>query len=225
MTARTPLSRERIIAAAIDVADEAGLEAVSMRSVATALGVVPMALYKHVGDKDDLIDGMVAAIVTRFGQDPATPAGTWQEEFAIVVRRARAQVTQRPWVRRAIETRTLLTPAVLGHMETLTQIMLRGGLSPDLTHHAMHALGNRIWGFSPELFNEHPHASVSARSTAPSPDPADYPGILQVAAEARRLRPEATSCDEDFEFDFTLTLLLDAIARLQEQTWTSQGSM
>ena len=132
----------------------------------------------------------------------------------------RALHRSHPWLRRVLETRQLRTPAVLAHMERLTSAFLAAGFTPDLTHHVMHLLGNRIWGFSPELFNE-TGGPPTRRSTEPTPDPTDYPGILAVAADSRARRPTATSCDEDGEFDFALATILDAAERLQRSGWSS----
>ncbi|MEZ5096070.1 MAG: TetR/AcrR family transcriptional regulator [Nocardioides sp.] len=219
---REPLSRPVVVAAAVALADAEGLDAVSMRRLAERLGVVPMALYKHVADKDDLVDAMVDQLIAEL-DPPPPPSGRdgWLAAVRGTIRSARAAVLRHPWARRAIETRTRRTPAVLGHMETLTQLFLAGGLSPDLTHHAMHLLGNRIWGFSPELFNA-PVGPTSARSRrTPPPDPAHYPGILAIAADATARRPDATGCDEDFEFDFALDVILTGVARLHAQGWDS----
>ncbi|TQM55201.1 TetR/AcrR family transcriptional regulator [Humibacillus xanthopallidus] len=219
---REPLSRERVLRAAVALADTEGLDAVSMRRLADSLGVVPMALYKHVSDKDDLLDGMVAIVI---GDIPVAGAGAsrrWRAAVRETILGARTVVLAHPWARRAIETRTLRTPAVLGHMERLTQLFLGAGFSADLTHHVMHLLGNRIWGFSPELFNETPGKPEPVkRRTSGEPDPQDYPGIMLIAADARARRPDATGCDEDFEFDFALDVILDGIARLHRSKWDS----
>jgi hypothetical protein len=107
-------------------------------------------------------------------------------------------------------------------MEAVTSLFLAGGLSPDLTHHVMHVLGNRIWGFSPELFNDPGGRPAPDRPrTSGEPDPADFPGILAIAADAAARRPGATGCDEEFEFRFALDLILGAVERLQADGWSS----
>ena len=228
---RIPLSRMAVLDAAIALADAEGIDAVSMRRLAEPLGVVPMALYKHVADKDDLLDGMVDRLIEQVSPgaeaDAAAPVIEPGRDWAAAVRSsvlsARAVIQHHPWARRVIETRSRRTPAVLGHMERLTQHFLAGGLSPDLTHHVMHLLGNRIWGFSPELFNapdSGPAAPERSRPT-PDPDPADYPGIIAIATDARARRPEALGCDEEFEFRFALDVLLDSIERLRATGWSS----
>ncbi len=222
-TPRPALTRAGIVAVAVTLADEEGADALSMRRVADALGVVPMALYRHVADKEDLLDGLVDSVIGEFAAPAgdAETTGDWRARVRAAAFDARHVVAHHPWARRAIETRTQRTPAVLAHMERLTQLFLDGGLSPDLTHHAMHVLGNRIWGFSPELFNDPGHQAVRRPSLGPAPDPADYPGILAIAADARGRRPDAVGCDEDFEFGFALDLILDAVHRLHESGWVS----
>ncbi|GAA4891833.1 TetR/AcrR family transcriptional regulator C-terminal domain-containing protein [Tessaracoccus lubricantis] len=209
------MTRERVVEAAVELADADGLDAVSMRSVAGRLGVVPMALYRHVRNKEDLVGAMVDELIGRY--DPAGSQGEWQAEVRGRVLSARRVLLQHPWARRAIESRATRTPAVLGHMDSLAGAFIRGGISPDLTHHAMHALGHRIWGFSPEAFDD-PDAVV------PPEDPAElaalasrmaeeYPAIVAIAT--------GSPCDEDFEFEFALDLILDGVARLHDRGWRS----
>jgi AcrR family transcriptional regulator len=219
---RETLNRDRVLRAAVALADEVGVGAVSMRRLAQQLGVVPMALYKHVADKEELLDGMVDAVLGEI--EPPDPALDWQAAVRQRVLSARRAVLRHPWARRAIETRTRRTPVVLGHMDAVAGEFLAGGLSPDLTHHVMHALGNRIWGFSPELFEEPPDPD------APDPGPEElaamarrYPSILRIATAATRgdLSAVGQGCDEQFEFEFALDLLLDGAERLHRVGWSS----
>ncbi|MGL5862010.1 MAG: TetR/AcrR family transcriptional regulator [Phycicoccus sp.] len=224
---RGSLDRDTVLRAAIALADAEGLDAVSMRRLAETLNVVPMALYKHVADKEDLLDGVVATLVGDLPVASEKRANRWRTTVREMVLGARAVVAAHPWARRAIETRAVRTPEVLAHLERLTQVFLGAGFSPDLTHHVMHLLGNRVWGFSPELFDDPAGAPASAtgrRRTSGTPDPADYPGILRIAADARARRPGAERCDEDFEFEFALDVLLDGIARLRRSGWESRAS-
>ncbi|WP_022911175.1 TetR/AcrR family transcriptional regulator [Aestuariimicrobium kwangyangense] len=209
-TPRVPLTRSRVLASAITLADAEGLEAVSMRRLAETLSVVPMALYKHVADKEDLVNGMVDTVIEVFtASEPASD--DWQGVVRERTMAARAAVLAHPWLRRAIETRTTRTIAVLRHMEALTSAMLAGGMDANLVHHAMHTLGNRIWGFSPEMFDE--TRQPTSKQAGPPPDPSEFPGIMAVAMDAQERRP-GKGCDEEFEFEFALTLILDGVARL-----------
>lgn len=225
---RAPLNRDRVLRAAVDLADEVGLAAVSMRRLAQELGVVPMALYKHVADKEELVDGMVDLVIAEF--DPPDPAAPWKDDVRQRVLSARRAVLRHPWARQAIESRTRRTAAVLGHMDSVAGAFRAGGFSVDLTHHVMHALGNRIWGFSPELFEE------PVDPDAPPPDPEAqqamaaefarrFPHVLEIAVAATRgdLSGVGRGCDDEFEFAFGLDLVLDGAERLHRGDWSSPG--
>ena len=117
---------------------------------------------------------------------------------------------------------------MLHYMDSLAGTFRAGGFSADLTHHVMHALGNRIWGFSPELFDEPESEAPQALSPqaleAMAREFAEkYPNILAIvmAATEGDLTRVGSGCDEQFEFEFALDLLLDGVERLHRQGWTS----
>ncbi|MGY1803377.1 TetR/AcrR family transcriptional regulator C-terminal domain-containing protein [Blastococcus sp. SYSU D00922] len=225
---RTPLSTERVLSAAVALADEVGIDAVSMRRLAQDLGVVPMALYKHVANKDQLLDGMVDRVVGEF--EPPAEGADWKDGVRQRVLSARRAVLRHPWARAAIESRTHRTPAVLGYMDALAGTFMDGGFSADLTHHVMHALGNRIWGFSPELFDEPrapdtPPPSPEAQEVVAREFAQRFPHILAIATAATggELSRVGRGCDEQFEFEFALDLLLDGFDRLRRDGWSSRA--
>ncbi|MGN6330686.1 MAG: TetR/AcrR family transcriptional regulator [Motilibacteraceae bacterium] len=226
---RPPLNRDVVLAAAVALADEVGVAGVSMRRLAQQLGVVPMALYKHVADKDELLDGMVDVVIGQI--DPAGPGLAWKDGVRQRVLAARRSVLRHPWARQAIESRTRRSPTVLAHMDSVAGAFRAGGFSVDLTHHVMHALGNRIWGFSPELFDE-PQSPADSPAALPEPEAQQamaaefgrrYPHILEIALEATGgdLSGVGQGCDEQFEFEFALDLLLDGAERLLQEGWRS----
>jgi AcrR family transcriptional regulator len=224
VTRRVPLSRDRVLRAAVALADDAGIDAVSMRRLAQELGVVPMALYKHVANKDELLDGMVDVVIDEI--DPPDPHLAWKDQVRQRVLSARRAVLRHPWARKAIESRTRRTPVVLAYMDSVAGMFRAGGLSVDLTHHVMHALGNRIWGFSPELFDEPEDAdgpSPEEQQTLAAEFAQRYPHILEIAMAATQGDPSRVGrgCDEQFEFEFALDLLLDGFDRLAQQGWSS----
>ena len=228
-TRRTPLNRERVLQAAVSLADAVGLESLSMRRLAEELGVVPMAIYKHVANKDELLDGMVAGLIGEI--DPPAPDQDWKSAVRLRVLSARQALQRHPWARQAIESRTNKTPAVLAYMDSFTGMFLAGGFSVDLTHHVMHAIGGRMWGFTQELFDA--PADPTAVSPAGIPPEARAAMLEQMAARYPNIVAIATSmnheegsvvghgCDDQFEFEFALDLLLDGFERLHEQGWSS----
>lgn len=224
---RIPLNRGRVLEAAVALADEAGLEALSMRRLAEDLGVVPMALYKHVANKDELLDGMVDVVIGEIA--PVAARAGWKNAVRLRVLSARQALLRHPWARQALETRTNRTPAVLQYTDEVIGIFLAGGFSVDLTHHVMHALGSRMWGFTQELFDA--AASGGAEAAVPPEVQAAmvqemakrYPNIVQMAAAARHDDGSVVSygCDDQFEFEFALDLMLDGFENLHKKGWTS----
>ncbi len=221
--ARRPrLDRARVLAEAIALADAEGLESLSMRALSTRLGVVPMALYKHVADKEDLVGGMVDAVVAGYGQP--SDGGEWRARVRFRVLQARAAVAVHPWLGSAIESCTRRTETVFAHMDAVAGEFIDGGVSPDLTHYAMHALGTRIWGFSVEAFDD---ADAPTPGDADSPAVVEYmterfPHVVAIARDAMTRNP-AGSCDRSAEFEFTLDLILDAVERLHAAGWVSRA--
>ncbi len=218
---RERLNRDRVLDAAVALADADGLDAVSMRRLATELGVVPMALYKHVADKDELLDGMVDVALGEVAAELPGPvdAAGWRLAVRGRILAARRVQLRHPWLRRVLETRMTRTPMVLAYTDALIAGFRSAGFSDPLTHHVMHALGSRIWGFTQDLFED---------VNQPPPDPASFellatafPHIAAVAGVA--VHDDGTvvarGCDDQFEFEFALDLLLDGIARLHDQGW------
>ncbi|MFD7443326.1 TetR/AcrR family transcriptional regulator C-terminal domain-containing protein [Streptomyces sp. NPDC059909] len=223
--ARAPLSRERVLRAAVALADETGAEAFSMRRLAQELGVVPMALYKHVANKEELLDGMVDVVVGEI--DPPAAGADWKSSVRQRILSARRVLLRHRWAARVIESRTGPTPAVLAYLDSVIGTFRDGGLSADLTHHVMHALGSRLLGFSQELFDGGGAAAPTAPTGAAggtAPDAAGaYPRVAEIAAAAAHDTGSVVGggCDDQFEFEFALDLLLDGFERLHRQGWTS----
>ena len=218
MARKEPLSRMRIVAAAIERADREGLAALSMRTVASDLGVVPMALYRHVKDKDDLVSAMIDTVVEAY---PAPAQGDWREVLTSRALAAREAIGQHPWLRSAVENATSKSLTVLTYLDAATGDLLRAGMSADLAHYAMHAIGPRIWGYSPEGFDG---PVVGAESTGELPPEERealaerFPSVAAVVADSTARHG---GCDPTSEFAFTLDLLLDGVARLHESGWAS----
>lgn len=221
MTRRTPLSRDRVLHAAVALADDSGVDALSMRKLAQELGVVPMALYKHVANKDELLDGVVDVVVGEIG--PPETGVDWKSAVRQRILSARQALLRHPWASRVMESRSTPTPAVLAYMDSMIGMFRAGGFSVDLTHHVMHALGSRMFGFTQELFDSTP-AAPDAVLAQPA---VVYPNIVEIATRADHDDESIVGpgCDDQFEFEFALDLLLDGFERLHERGWTSSGRL
>jgi AcrR family transcriptional regulator len=220
---RAHLSRRTVLGAAVALADQAGIDSLSMRSLAQALDVVPMALYKHVANKEELLDGMVDVVI---GEIDAMALGEeWRSAVRHRILSSRSALLRHPWASQVIKSRTSPTPQVLQYMDSMIGMFREGGFSVDLTHHVMHALGSRMWGFTLEVFD----SSLSSESLNPHVQAgmmremaATYPHIVEVAMGADHEGESVVGpgCDDQFEFEFALDLLLDGFERLHQQGWS-----
>jgi AcrR family transcriptional regulator len=212
---RAPLSRERILAAAVALADRDGVEGVSMRKIGQGLGVVPMALYKHVAGKDELLGGMIDVVVAQI--DPPATDLDWKPAIRARILSARRALLRHPWASRVMESRTEPTPTVLAYMDSMIGMFRAGGFSMDLTHHATHAMGSRLMGFSQELFNDNadtdPAVEAEMWGTMADTYPSIYELFLTVSHDDGSV--VGPGCDDQFEFEFALDLMLDGLERLK----------
>ncbi|SNR60966.1 TetR/AcrR family transcriptional regulator [Blastococcus mobilis] len=220
---RTPLSRERVLRTAVALADESGLASVSMRGLAQELGVVPMALYKHVANKDQLLDGMVDLVLGEI--DPPDPGLDWKSAVRQRILSARGALLRHPWARRAMEAQAAPTPVVMGYLDATIGIFLGGGMSVDLTHHVMHALGSRVFGFTQELHQDGHISDPDELAAMAQQLAALFPNVVTIATYRAHDGQSVvgTGCDDQFEFEFALDLMLDGFERLHRQGWSSPG--
>jgi AcrR family transcriptional regulator len=213
-TRRTPLSRERVLRVAVDVADGGGIDALSMRRLGQELGVDPMALYRHVRNKDDLLDGIVDAIVGEISAEP--PAPDWKPALRRQILQARAVMLGHPWAPRVLEERPLTGPAVLAYIDAILGILQAGGFPIDLAHHTLHLFGSRILGFNQDLFDDSASSRLDAAESAAFA--ASIAGTLpNVARLAIAVGHDGGlgGCDDDVEFVFGLDLIFDGLERLR----------
>ena len=218
--AREPLTKDRILQAAVALADEGGVDSLSMRKIAQELGVVPMALYKHVANKDEILDGMVDVIVGEI--DPPLADADWKIAMRERILSARRALLRHAWASRVIESRSEPTPMVISYIDSMMGIFRSGGFSIDLMHHAMHVMGSRILGFSQELFDD-TSSMPEEEAVAMWTQLADhYPNIAALVGEISggEISHDEGSivgggCDDQFEFEFALDLMLDGLERLR----------
>jgi AcrR family transcriptional regulator len=219
---RTPLRKDRVLLTAVALADEGGVDALSMRKIAQALGVVPMALYKHVTNKNELLDGMVDVVVGEI--DPPAGGTGWKTAIRQRVLSARRMLLRHPWASGVIEARakarTTPTPVVMEYLDSMVGILRGGGFSIDLVHHAMHVMGSRLLGFSQELFADNSDGEPDPDALPPEEMAARYPHLTELAMAVMH-DPESVvgkGCDDQLEFEFSLDLMLDGLERLHATT-------
>jgi AcrR family transcriptional regulator len=213
---RQPLSRERVLAAGVTVADAEGLRAVTMRRVAEHLGCEAMTLYYYVDDKAGLLAGLTESIVDEVSAATLDPQITvdvvgWVE----VVRRrclaAREVMLRHPWAPSLVATRSQVPPNVAPIFEALVGTMTDGGCSYELAHRAIHALGSMLFGFTQELFEPAADDDGSSQEEFAAMAVA-LPHLARLAEVAvHEARGSLSVCDTQSEFEFTLGLILDGL--------------
>jgi len=221
---RTPLSRERVLRTAVAIADANGVEALTMRRLGEELGAEAMSLYYHVANKNALLDGIVEVVAAEIndavGRIDAPSRGLrWKSAMRQRILSAREVMLRHRWAPAVIETRTTASAEVMRYQDGLVAVMLDGGFSPDLCHHALHTLGSRALGFAQELFNP-------GGGPAPVPTPAElaglagpFPHIAAMLTEVAHDDPDSTLgwCDDQTEFEFGLDLILDGLDRMRRR--------
>lgn len=208
---RQTLTRDRVLETAVDLADRHGLESVSMRGLGQELGVEAMSLYTHVRSKADLLDGMVEVVM---GEVPAVEArNDWKSAMRESILGARDVLRRHPWAPDVIETRAAPGPAMLKQYDTVMGILRGGGLSLDLTHHAIHLLGSRLVGFTRELFDDSPDLDPAAAAAIAAQLGLTHPHVAEMALAATH-EGGLGGCDTDLEFELALDVMLDGLERL-----------
>ena len=218
---RIPLTRERILTAAVALADADGIDAVSMRKVGTELGVEAMSLYNHVANKDEILDGMLEIVLSEIEAAcdgfRVSIDGGWKPAVRKRILTARASMLRHPWVPKVLETRTEMSLQMIRYFDSLLGTLKEGGFSYDLAHHALHALGSRALGFTQELFEpESDEADAEAEAMlAQMADQIPYiVGMMTEVAHTDGADETLGWCDDQSEFEFSIDLILDGLERL-----------
>ena len=219
--ARVPLSRGRVLRAAVDLADREGLEAMTMRRLAQELDVEAMSLYHHVANKDAVLDGIVETVIAEVVAEASElagpdPADDWRGALRSRILTARAVMLRHPWAPRVIETRSNMNPTIISWFDGVLGILRAGGMSWDLAHHCMHALGSLALGFQQELFvpaTEEEDQDSTAMLEAMAEHVPNLVGMLGAIAHTDGPDQTLGWCDDQTEFEFTVDALLDGLDR------------
>jgi AcrR family transcriptional regulator len=208
---RAPLSRDQVLQAAVALADEGGVGALSMRKLGQVLGVEAMSLYNHVAGKADLLDGMIDVVFSEIGLPPAV--GGWKSAMRARALSARAVLGRHRWAIGLMESRKTPGSATLRHHDAVLGCLRGAGFSVELTAHAYSLLDSYIYGFALQeasLPFGTPEETAQVTKEIAGQMPADeYPHLAELAT-AHVLQP---GYQYGSEFEIGLDLILDALER------------
>ena len=212
LTPRIPLSRERVLLAAVALADESGLGTLSMRKLGDALGVEAMSLYNHVANKDELLDGMVDLV---FGEiDLPSGQADWKTEMRARADSARQALRRHPWAIALMSSRTTPGLATLRHHDAVIGSLRTAGFSVETAAHAFSLIDSYIYGFAlqeatlPLGDTEDETAEVARMMLAQVPAD-EFPHLTELTEE-HILQP---GYDYGEEFGFGIDLILEGLER------------
>lgn len=200
---RTDLTRAAIVAAAIEIADRDGLEAVSIRSVAAALGVRPMTLYNHIPSKDDLVALMLHEFAGELIVPGPLPAG-WREALRAIARRSYAAYVAHPWTMHAFGRGTRVGPNMLRRGEQSAAAIADLALDPADAWVALSILHEWTLGHALHVVTLREDAELEGQLS--SADPSEFPRMAAVFGDGRH-------ASADRAFDLGLEAVLDGIER------------
>jgi AcrR family transcriptional regulator len=213
---RPSLSRERVLRAAIVLADMGGIESLTMRKLGQELQVEAMSLYNHVANKDDILDGIVDLVFSEIAL-PSARVG-WKLAMRQRAISAREALLRHPWAISLMQSRAKPGPATLRHHDSVIGSLREAGFTIDMAAHAFSVVDGYIYGFALQQRSLPFHTSEDAAEVAENilrELPADeYPYFAEMIVE-HALKPGYDYADE---FEFGLDLILDGLDRLRDAT-------
>jgi len=210
---RTPLSRERVLRAAIVVADTSGIDSLSMRNLGQKLQVEAMSLYNHVANKDDILDGIVDLVFSEI-ELPAD-RGDWKSAMRKRAISAHKALLRHPWAPSLMQSRTKPGPATLRHHDSVLGSLRKAGFTLVMAAHAFSAIDGYVYGFALQQINI---PLQSKEQVAEVGDnilrqlAGEYPYLAEMITE-HAMNPGYDYADE---FEFGLDLILDGLERVRE---------
>ena len=209
---RAPLNLERTLQVALVIADDEGLEAVTMRRLARELGVEAASLYHHVNGKNQILDGLVDVVAAEI--EPPTPSTDWRTAISQRAHNTRAGLRRHPWAVSLMASRTSPGPATLGLLETGIRCFREGGFSVLQAAHAISVVDSYVHGFVLQEVNlpfrdESELAAMTGAIMETFPA-SEFPYLFELTVE-HVLEP---GYDYGKEFDSGLKVVLDGVAAL-----------
>ena len=224
---RLPLSRPRVLHQAVEIADREGIGALTMRHLASQLGVEAMSLYYHVANKETMLGGVVDVVVDEIiesveATDRPDPSTDWRGSVRARILAARQVLVRHPWAPALIESRTEMSLPAARYYDALVGELRAGGFSYDLSHHALHALGSRALGFTQELWDPAGGEDDGSADAMMQEMMGELPHLVGMLGEISHDDPDSTLgwCDDQFEFEFGLDLLLEGLERHRTASWS-----
>jgi AcrR family transcriptional regulator len=148
---QVPLSRENVLRAAIGLADQGGIESLSMRKLAQVLGVQAMSLYNHVANKNDMLDGIVDIVVSEI--EVPNLGVDWKKAMWLRATSAHEVLLRHPWATMALMSRVNVGPAMLHYVDATLGCLNEAGFSLEMADHAWNAIDSHIYGFTLQELN------------------------------------------------------------------------
>lgn len=210
---RKPLTRERVLAAALELADQEGLDAVSMRRLGQELGVKGMSLYNHVASKDEILDGLLEIVAGEIEVPEDAP--DWREAIRRTTISARDAHVRHPWASVLSAARQSGGPAQMRRMDWLLRTLRHAGFAPDVVYHAFHVLDAYVLGFT-ALHTSFPYQGEElarrVQGFLASMTLTDYPDLLDHAQA--HMQPDHGDVGG---FELGLELILDGLEGLRQE--------
>ena len=210
---RLPLSRERILHAALELADKGGIESLTMRKLGQVLGFEAMSLYNYVANKDDVLDGILDLVLAE--SEPPSPTGDWDTAIRESAVSVHGVLRRHPWSCNLVMDPERIRPARLRYMDLLLGRLRGAGFSAETTYHAYHVLDGHIFGFSLwETSHAYTAEEVSSfvEKFAQTITPEAYPYLHEHGEQHFNEGPH----QEVSAFEFGLDLIVDGLKKIHD---------
>jgi AcrR family transcriptional regulator len=209
---RAPLSRERVLRAALDLADAVGIESMSMRKLGEELGVEAMSLYNHVANKDDILDGIVDLVFSEI----ALPSGRgdWKPSMRKRAISANEALLRHPWAPSLMQSRTKPGPATLRHHDSVLGRLRTAGFTLVMAAHAVSVIDGYVYGFALQQINIPLQSREQVAEVGQDilrQMAGEYPHLAEMITK-HAMKP---GYDYAKEFEFGLDLILDGLERIR----------
>ena len=210
---RTPLSRERVLSAALGLADKSGIESLSMRNLGEEVGVEAMSLYNHVANKDDILDGIVDLVFSEI--ELPSGRGSWKTAMRRRAMSAHEALLRHTWAPSLMQSRTKPGPATMRHHDSVLGRLRNAGFSLVMAAHAVSVIDGYVYGFALQQINIPLQSREQVAEVGKgilSQLGGEYPHLAEMITK-HAMKP---GYDYGDEFKFGLDLILDGLERLRK---------